>query len=88
MGFVLNQWDNRTRLGRAAGEAAARHFGHRLLGIVYRDESVAEAIASQRLVGDYAPSSKAAHDLAALTGRIDGHHALHAVAQEERGVRA
>ena len=71
MGFVLNQWDNRTRLGRASGEAAARHFGARLLGIVYRDENVGEAIAAQRLVAEQAPESKAAQDLARLTETID-----------------
>jgi cellulose synthase operon protein YhjQ len=71
MGFVLNQWDNRTRLGRASGEAAARHFGERLLGIVYRDENVVEAVASQLLVTEYAPASKAAQDIAALAEAID-----------------
>ena len=89
MGFVLNQWDNRTRLGRAAGEAAARHFGPRLFGVVYRDENVPEAVASQRLVADYAPASKAAHDLSALTERIDGRLAvLQDVASEAQGLRA
>ncbi len=71
MAFVLNQWDNRTRLGRAAGESASLHFGSRLLGTVYRDESVAEAIAAQRLVADYAPSSRAAQDLAALAEAVE-----------------
>ena len=72
MGFILNQLDIRTRLGRASGDSAARHLGNRLLGVVYRDENVAEAIASQKLVADYAPRSKAAQDIAALAATIAG----------------
>jgi cellulose synthase operon protein YhjQ len=69
--FALNQYDGRTRLGPALLSAAQRHLGTRLLGTVYRDESVAEAAAAQRFVADYAPSSKAAQDLASLTRVID-----------------
>jgi cellulose synthase operon protein YhjQ len=69
--FTLNQYDGRTRLGPALLSAAQRHLGTRLLGTVYRDESVAEAAAAQRFVADYAPSSKAAQDLASLTRVID-----------------
>lgn len=82
MAFVLNQWDNRTRLGRASGEAARRHFGARLLGVVYRDENVGEAIAAQRLVAEQAPESKAAQDLARLTEAIDQRLARCAAPQE------
>ena len=71
VGFTLNQYDGRTRLGPALLSAAQRHLGTRLLGTVYRDESVAEAAAAQRFVADYAPSSKAAQDLATLTRAID-----------------
>jgi len=70
IGYILNQLDIRTRLGRASGDSAARHLGQRLLGVVYRDENVAEAIASQRTVGDYAPASKAAKDIAALAATL------------------
>ncbi|MBV9783528.1 MAG: AAA family ATPase [Acidisphaera sp.] len=70
VGFVLNQLDLRTRLGRASGDTAAKHLGQRLLGVVYRDENVSEAIASQKMVGDYAPQSKAAQDIAALAGVV------------------
>lgn len=71
VGFTLNQYDGRTRLGPALLSAAQRHLGTRLLGTVYRDESVAESAAAQRFVADYAPSSKAAQDLASLTRVID-----------------
>jgi cellulose biosynthesis protein BcsQ len=66
MGFVLNQFDPRTRLGGVIAEAATQRLGDRLLGMVYRDENVAEAIAAQKLLADYAPASKANHDIAAI----------------------
>lgn len=66
MGFVLNQLDLRTRLGRASIDAAARHLGDRLLGVIYRDENVPEAVASQKLIGTHSQQSKAAQDVAAL----------------------
>lgn len=66
MGFVLNQFDPRTRLGGIIASAAMRHLGDRLLGTVYRDEAVAEAVAAQKMLADYAPASKANHDIAAL----------------------
>ena len=67
---VLNQLDARTRLGRPIAEAASQHLGTRLLGIVYRDEHVAEAIAAQKLMVEYAPGAKATHDLAAVSRAI------------------
>lgn len=70
LAYALNQYDPRTRLGRACHEAATRHFGHRLLGVVYRDENVPEAVAAQQLVRDYAPTSKAAADIQALSRAI------------------
>jgi cellulose synthase operon protein YhjQ len=70
LGFVLNQLDLRTRLGRATVEAASRHLGDRLLGVVYRDENVAEAIAAQKLIGAHAQHGKAALDIAALAAAV------------------
>jgi cellulose synthase operon protein YhjQ len=68
--FVLNQFDPRTRLGGVIFDAARQHLGERLLGVVYRDEHVAEAIAAQKLLADYAPSAKATHDVAAIAQRV------------------
>ena len=68
--FVLNQYDPRTRLGPPIAEALARQLGPRLLGLVYRDENAAEALAAQKLVADYAPASKAAQDMARLATAI------------------
>jgi cellulose synthase operon protein YhjQ len=70
LGFVLNQFDPRTRLGPVIAEAAEQQLGRQLLGIVYRDECVSEAAAAQKAVAEYAPSSKAAHDLGRLSMRL------------------
>jgi cellulose synthase operon protein YhjQ len=69
-GYVLNQFDPRTRLGGAIADAVALNLGSSILGVVYRDEFVAEAIASQMLVSDYAPASKAAMDIARISQAI------------------
>jgi cellulose synthase operon protein YhjQ len=72
MAFILNQFDSRSRLGGLIADAATRHLGERLLGMVYRDESVAEAVAAQKVLADYAPASKANHDIAAIGRAILG----------------
>jgi cellulose synthase operon protein YhjQ len=68
--FVLNQFDPRTRLGGVIADGATRRLGERLLGIVYRDEFVAEASAAQKVLANYAPASKANHDIAAISRAI------------------
>lgn len=69
-GFVINQIDMRSRLSRAAADAAERHLGDRLLGRVYRDEHVPEALARQTSVMGYAPGSKAAQDMDVIVEKI------------------
>jgi cellulose synthase operon protein YhjQ len=69
-GFILNQVNPLSRLSRATSLSIGRHLGGRLLGSISRDESVAEAIASQQPVSLFAPSSRAAQDLARLTGAL------------------
>jgi cellulose synthase operon protein YhjQ len=70
IGFIINQIDMRSRLSRAAAEAADRHLGPRLLGRVYRDEHVPEALARQTSLTAYAPESKAAQDVTAIARKI------------------
>ncbi len=70
MGFILNQFDPRTRLGGVIADAATRHLGERLIGTVYRDEHVGEAVAAQKLLVDYAPASKANRDITAISQAI------------------
>jgi cellulose synthase operon protein YhjQ len=72
IGFIVNQIDMRSRLSRAAADAAEQHLGPRLLGRVYRDEHVPEALARQTSVMAYAPGSKAAQDVAAIAQKIAG----------------
>ena len=69
--YVLNQVDIRRRLRRDVLTVLRAKLGERLAGVIYRDEAVQEAIGAQRLVADYAPDSKAAHDIAELSGRLD-----------------
>jgi cellulose synthase operon protein YhjQ len=68
--FILNQFDPRTRLGSIIADGAIQRLGERLLGIVYRDEFVAEAAAAQKMLKKYAPASKANHDIAAVSRAI------------------
>ena len=68
--FVLNQLDTRTRLGPAISAAATRHLGDRLLGVIYRDEHVSEAVAAQKLMSDYAPVARATQDMATVSQAI------------------
>ncbi|CAH2599765.1 AAA family ATPase [Rhodovastum atsumiense] len=70
--FALNQFDPRPRLAPAIAEVMSRQLGDRLLGCVYRDENVGEAIAAQLPVAEYAPGAKAAQDLAQLAAAIAG----------------
>jgi cellulose synthase operon protein YhjQ len=68
--FVLNQFDPRTRLGSSIRDGVVRHLGNRLVGVVYRDESIAEAAAAQKLVAEYLSASKGAHDIATVSRAI------------------
>lgn len=68
---VLNGVDLRSRLSRASAEAVARHIGSHLLGAVGRDEALAEALACQKLIQDFAPDSTAAEDIRAVAHAIE-----------------
>jgi cellulose synthase operon protein YhjQ len=68
---VLNQVDQGTRLSATVTAALVRHLGPRLLGLVARDEAVAEALACEALVADHAPKSRAACDLAEIVAALD-----------------
>ena len=68
--FVINQWGAPGRLAGAIAQGAVQQLAARLLGAVRYDEAVPDACAAQRLVGDFAPASTAAQDLAGLTAAI------------------
>lgn len=69
-GYVLNQFDPMTRLGRVICSGLSEKIGNSLFGIVHRDEYVGEALAMQQPVPDYAPLSRAAADLNDLSERV------------------
>jgi len=74
IGYVLNQVDSRRQLCRDVLTLAQDVLGQDLYGAVHRDEAVAEAVACQLTVLDYAPDSVAAQDIAAVAQRL--HHTL------------
>ena len=65
---VLNQFNADTALSAAVLEMAQRALGHRLLGVVARDEAVAEALADKRLLVDGAPG--AAEDMQVMADAL------------------
>ncbi len=69
--YVVNQLDLRRRLNRDVLTVLRTKLADRLLGVIYRDEYLSEAVASQRLVADFAPESKASYDIAALAASVD-----------------
>ncbi|RWR02277.1 chromosome partitioning protein ParA [[Pantoea] beijingensis] len=70
--FMLNQSDTRRNISRDVTAFMQQRLGERLVGVVHRDESVAEANASQRSVFDFNPVSTAAFDIELVSKRIAG----------------
>ena len=68
--FVLNQSDNRRNISRDVTAFMQQRLGDNLLGVVHRDESVAEANASQQSVYDFSPASAAAFDIELIGKRV------------------
>lgn len=68
--FVLNQSDNRRNISRDVTAFMQQRLGDSLLGVVHRDESVAEANASQQSVYDFSPASAAAFDIELIGKRV------------------
>jgi len=71
LGYVLNQIDQRRQLCRDVLALSQDLLGDDLYGTVHHDEAVAEAVACQLTVLDYAPDSVASHDLTAVAHRVD-----------------
>jgi cellulose biosynthesis protein BcsQ len=68
--FVLNQSDNRRHISRDVTAFMQQRLGDRLLGVINRDESVAEANASQQSIFDFSPASAAAFDIELISKRV------------------
>lgn len=77
--LVLNQVDPRRQLGRMVGDFVATRVPDHLLGQVYRDEAVAEAVGWQRSIFEQAPASVGARDIRrlaeGLSARLNGERA-------------
>lgn len=63
---VLNQVDPRRQLSRTIAEFVSARIPDHLIGEIYRDEAVAEAIGWQRSVFEQAPASVGARDIRRL----------------------
>ncbi|WP_025841777.1 cellulose synthase operon protein YhjQ/BcsQ [Asaia platycodi] len=75
---VVNRFDPLNRVSAMAMPKIIRRFGGMLLGTICRDEHIGEAFASQKLVQQYAPYSRAAVDIEAVgTGLIQTVENLH-----------
>lgn len=67
---VLNQVDSRRHISRDVSAFMEEKLGDRLLGTVHRDESVAEANASQQSVFDFNTASAAAFDIELISKKV------------------
>lgn len=70
--FLLNQSDSRRHISRDVTAFMQQRLGDRLLGIINRDESVAEANASQQSIFDFNATSAAAFDIELVSKRVAG----------------
>ncbi|PIJ50743.1 cellulose synthase operon protein YhjQ [Erwinia sp. OLTSP20] len=68
--FLLNQSDNRRNISRDVTAFMEQRLGERLLGVIHRDESVAEANASQQSIFDFSPVSAAAFDIELIGKKV------------------
>lgn len=71
VGYVLNQIDQRRQLCRDVLALSQDVLGDNLFGTVHQDEAVAESVACQLTVLDYAPECVASQDVAAVARRVD-----------------
>ncbi|WP_034917921.1 cellulose biosynthesis protein BcsQ [Erwinia sp. 9145] len=68
--FVINQSDSRRHISRDVTAFMEQRLGDKLLGVINRDESVAEANASQQAIYDFSPVSAAAFDIELVSKRV------------------
>lgn len=68
--FVLNQSDTRRNISRDVTAFMQQRLDDKLLGVVHRDENVAEANASQQSIFDFSPVSAAAFDIELIARRV------------------
>lgn len=68
--YVINQADSSRQLNKDLTLIMRNILGERLIGVVHRDQSIAEALAYNRNVLDYAPSGQGSHDIQAVSQTI------------------
>ncbi|QOL16435.1 cellulose biosynthesis protein BcsQ [Dickeya dianthicola] len=68
--LLLNQTDNRRTISSQVSSFVQQRMPDKLIGSVHRDESVAEANASQRSIFDFSPVSAAAFDIELIGKRV------------------
>ncbi|ATF95005.1 cell division protein [Cedecea neteri] len=75
--FLINQSDSRRHISRDVTAFMQQRLGDSLLGVINRDESVAEANASQQSIFDFSPASAAAFDIELISKRVAGLLGIH-----------
>jgi cellulose synthase operon protein YhjQ len=68
--YVINKWGMPGRLAGPIGQGIVQQLTGRLLGAVRYNEAIPEALAAQRLLGDFAPMTDAARDVTGLAAAI------------------
>jgi len=88
--YVLNQIDDRRRLGRDTAKFLRRLVGDRLIGSIRRDEAVNEALAMMEPLAKFAPTSAATADFIRFGDLIRELPALHppVAGTDETAIRA
>ncbi len=70
VGYVINQVDRRRRLNQDVTEFLRARLGSQVLGMVHRDEALAEALATQQTVFTFEPAAASAHDIDQIARRL------------------
>lgn len=70
VGYIVNQVDRRRRLNQDVAEFLGARLGSQVLGMVHRDEALAEALATQQTVFTFEPSAAASHDIDQIARRL------------------
>ncbi|RRV17402.1 cellulose biosynthesis protein BcsQ [Pseudomonas saudiphocaensis] len=70
VGYIINQVDRRRRLNQDITEFLRARLGGQVLGMVHRDEALAEALATQQTVFTFEPTTAAAHDIDQVARRL------------------
>jgi cellulose synthase operon protein YhjQ len=68
--LILNQVDRALQLGKDVSKVMQSSFGDRVIGLIHQDQTVAESLAFQQSVLDYAPYSQASADFIQCAERV------------------